>query len=539
MELLKKNIHTERIKSKAFLQIPLETDINVSDAKPDVAKIIYDCGTIKVDEIKTGMNKIWVKGKLCYQILYQTESMLSNDNTLPNDNALSNNKGDKTLAGMDGEIPFMEEIYLDKLEGTDRVICKTNLDDMRIHIINSRKLSIQSVITLEPRVEESIAEELCVELDNTGDADQKLEYRKKSLEFLETIVKKRDLLRIHEETRLPAGMPDIGAALWKNAVISSINFRPMDEKLGITGELSVFIVYREDTSDRTNWYETVIPFNGNVECQNSREGMIADVSYEIGHEEITIREDSDGELRVISVETTVELEIKLYEKESTSIVADVYGVSCEVQAGIDSRQFRDLCTELNIEEKLTRSIKLEDADPKILQVCHSDARAKLAETTIRDGQLKLSGEIELQVLYASNENGGGLCPVRSIVPFEIARDIPDVDEEQLEQYSLSVWIPQQAVSIKDSSQLEWRGSINIKILIYNTKSEDILTELKIESINADVLEKLPGFAIYYVKPGDSLWQIGKKYYVSVGRIKEMNHLTEDEIKAGDKILIVK
>lgn len=524
MELLKKNIHTERIKSKALLQIPLEADINVSDAKPDVAKVIYDCGTIKVDEIKTGMNKIWVKGKLCYQILYQTEGASPED---------------RTLAGMEGDIPFMEEIYLDKLEGTDRVVCKTNLDDMRIHIINSRKLSIQSVITLEPKVEESISEELCVELDNTKDTDQKLEYRKKSLDFLETVVKKRDLLRIHEETRLPAGMPDIGSALWKNAAISSINFRSMDEKLGITGELNVFIVYREDTSGRINWYETVIPFTGNVECQNSRESMIADVMYEIGHEEITIREDSDGEFRVIGVETTIELEIKLYEKESTSIVADVYGVSCEVHAGVDTKQFRDLCTELNIEEKLTRSIKLEDADPKILQVCHSDARAKLAETTLKDGQLRLNGEIELQALYASNESSGVLCPVKNTVPFEIVRDIPDIDEKQLEQYSLSIWIPQQAVSIKDSAQLEWRGTVDVKMLIYNTKSEEILTELAIEPINADVLEKLPGFAIYYVKPGDSLWQIGKKYYVSVGRIKEMNNLTEDEIKAGDKILIVK
>ena len=88
-------------------------------------------------------------------------------------------------------------------------------------------------------------------------------------------------------------------------------------------------------------------------------------------------------------------------------------------------------------------------------------------------------------------------------------------------------------------RLEWRGTVNVRLLIYDTKNEDILTDLKIEPINADVLEKLPGFAIYYVKPGDSLWQIGKKYYVSVGRIKEMNELTEDEIKAGDKILIVK
>ena len=277
--------------------------------------------------------------------------------------------------------------------------------------------------------------------------------------------------------------------MWKNAQISSISFRPMDEKLGITGEISLFIVYREDASGRINWYETMIPFNGSVECQNSREGMIADVTYETGHEEITVKEDSDGEFRLIGIEMTIELEIKLYEKENASIVADVYGVSCEVQAGIDSKQFRSLCTELNTEEKLTRSIKIEDADPKILQVCHSDARVKLEETVFQEGMLRLSGEIELQVLYASNESGTGLYPVRSTVPFEIAKELSGVDERQIDQYSLSVQIPQQTVSIKDSSQFEWRGTMSIELRLYSAKSEDILTDLSITPLDADVLEK--------------------------------------------------
>ena len=38
MELLKKNIHTEKIKSKAMLQIPMEEDINVSDTKQNMGK---------------------------------------------------------------------------------------------------------------------------------------------------------------------------------------------------------------------------------------------------------------------------------------------------------------------------------------------------------------------------------------------------------------------------------------------------------------------------------------------------------------------
>ena len=53
------------------------------------------------------------------------------------------------------------------------------------------------------------------------------------------------------------------------------------------------------------------------------------------------------------------------------------------------------------------------------------------------------------------------------------------------------------------------------------------------------MEKLPGFAIYFVKEGDTLWQIGRKYYVSVDKIKEVNQLTSEDIAPGDKLLIVK
>ena len=44
---------------------------------------------------------------------------------------------------------------------------------------------------------------------------------------------------------------------------------------------------------------------------------------------------------------------------------------------------------------------------------------------------------------------------------------------------------------------------------------------------------------YVVKSGDSLWDIGKRYMVSLDNLKEMNHLTKDEVCAGEKILIIR
>ena len=42
-----------------------------------------------------------------------------------------------------------------------------------------------------------------------------------------------------------------------------------------------------------------------------------------------------------------------------------------------------------------------------------------------------------------------------------------------------------------------------------------------------------------VKEGDNLWNIGKKYYVPVEGLRQLNALDSDEVKPGQKLLIVK
>ena len=40
MDLIKKNIHVNRTKCKAAIQIPREDDINITDSRPDVYQLI-------------------------------------------------------------------------------------------------------------------------------------------------------------------------------------------------------------------------------------------------------------------------------------------------------------------------------------------------------------------------------------------------------------------------------------------------------------------------------------------------------------------
>ena len=534
MELMKKSIYTDKIKAKAMLQIPLEEDINVSDSRPDVGRLVFTHGRIKIDEIKTGMNKIWVKGKLLFQVLYEAEGK------------------DSGMAGMEGELPFMEEIYMEHVESQDRVICESMLEDMRVNMINSRKLSVQAVISLRPRVEELVETKVC-----TGIADgrmqtskngissiegEQLEYRRKQQEYLETITCKRDLLRIHEESRVGSALPAVGSLLWKSIEVTQVDFKPLEEKLAVSGEMTVFLVYTEDVSGKINWFEAVIPFSGNVECQSCREGMIADVSYDVGHEEIIIRDDADGEARMIGIELALELEMKLLCKEEAQVIADVYGVSCEVDTITQKSLMRKLHQDMYVEEKFTHNTRLEEAQPRPLQICHSDARLEIENCSFGEDEIVWKGTIQVRALYLSEE-GEGFHTLEDSVPFQMTRQVLGIQKrgkDFMEQsYSLQSQLKQLHVSLKDGNQIEWRGVIQIHMPLYDANQEEMLQEIEIGELDIQKLEKLPGFAIYFVKKGDTLWQIGKKYYVSVEKIKEMNQLTSDEIKPGDRLLIVK
>ena len=55
----------------------------------------------------------------------------------------------------------------------------------------------------------------------------------------------------------------------------------------------------------------------------------------------------------------------------------------------------------------------------------------------------------------------------------------------------------------------------------------------------EALPSFPSITLYFVKPGDSLWKIAKRFYVTVDSIKEINELKEDVIYPGQELIIPK
>ena len=125
LELEKRNIHRNRLKSQTGTQVTLDDDFIVPDTMDDISEVILDSGLIQLEPVKVQRERITVRGKLEFHVLYRTEE-----------------GGLQTLGGA---IPFEEGINVPELEEKDYVSVGWQLDDLDTEMIHSRKLGVRAI----------------------------------------------------------------------------------------------------------------------------------------------------------------------------------------------------------------------------------------------------------------------------------------------------------------------------------------------------------------------------------------------------------
>lgn len=73
LELVKRNIHMNRWKNQVSTQVTLDDDFIVPDTMNDIAQIVLDAGEIQMEPVKVQSEKVAVRGKLDFHILYRKE----------------------------------------------------------------------------------------------------------------------------------------------------------------------------------------------------------------------------------------------------------------------------------------------------------------------------------------------------------------------------------------------------------------------------------------------------------------------------------
>lgn len=514
MELIKRNIHMDRVKTEAVMQFTLEDDLNIPDSKPDVNTLNLEKGEVVVDEIRPGADFVNVRGYLAYVMLYHTKEEGS------------------SLVSLEGRLPFDEKINLRGVVPSDNVSVDGEVEDLTVSMINSRKLNIQSLITLSAKVEELYDEEAPVAVRG----DEKAEYRRMPLEVAQIAICKNDIFRLKEEVGLPSNYPNIFRILWDNVSLGDMEFKVMDEKLTLSGDVHLFILYEGEGEEHPiRSFETAVPFSGVLECHGCREGMLPDIRCRLGQKELAVRPDFDGEERCIGMELVLDCGIRVYEEEKLELISDIYGVSNEIGTVTHRADLRQLLAKVTGKTKVTDHIRAKSGN--VLQLLHSEGTVALEQQTVVENGILLQGNLTVKTMYITGEDDAPYGCTQAQIPFRYTLDVPDIAPEDID--TVQGMVEQLQVAMLDGEEMDVKAVLSFSTAVFKTIPTELISEVTVSPLDTGKMGNLPGMAVYMVKDGDNLWNIGKKYYVPVEAMRRMNNLESDELKAGQKLLIVK
>lgn len=516
MELKKENLHMDRVKCQLNTQITLEEDKNISDRNPDASAILMEKGRVIIEEIRPAKESLSLKGRMQYEVLYASE------------------EENEKLYQIQGEIPWEEKIRVEEMDSMDNPQVTAEMEDLRSSLINSRKINVRSLINIKIQVKEIYDREVVTDIAGADNIEIKKEPYTQSV----LAVDRKDVFRIKEDLELPSSLPPIGEVIWKSLDLGKWEIKPLEDSIGIQGELRLFLLYESaEAEPQLKSYETTIPFSGNIECGGSNSCMVADITPSITYQNLGIKQDYDGEERVLDVEMVLEIPILLYDRKEEEQVTDVYGTVCEATpeyTEIISRVLRD---KYQGKVKVTKECRNPQTDRKILQICHMDSHVFLEDSRLVEDSLQMEGILAVTILFMTDDERKPYEVLKKEIPFEYRME--NMNLTPVSRWKISPMAEQQDVVILDENSMEIKCVVCFDVLVEDICTKKSLGEVSLSPFTEERIEATPGMVIYIPSQKETIWDIGKKYGVSQESVRQLNKLSGDEAEKGQKLLLVK
>lgn len=515
MELIKRNIHMNRQKCRGQVQVTLDNDINVPDVKPDIKKIITEQGDIKIQDVKTSNGRVLLKGQLIYHILY-----IDMD-------------GDSEVQSMNGQVEFEEYVNMNDVCNGDNVQVRWDLEDLSIDIINSRKISIKAILNIMTEVTDIEDEQVAVDVSHDGDV-----YTLESDSvFTELCMSRKDTYRIKDEANLPQGRETIGEVVYQEVIPEGIETRLLTDQLSIRGELRIITLYIGVEEKRLNAYEVNVPFQGTVDCNGCNENMISRVHVTLQDKDIQVRPDEDGEDRIIDIEAVLGLDIKVYREQEIGVLSDVYSTKVNILPEYKNVCIDNLIIKNNCKARIADKLTIDAGNPPVMQISSASGNVRIDEKRIVPGGIEVEGIVEIHIMYFTE---GDECPIGSYkgaVPFTQVVEAKGIHEDCT--FELDAMTDMMSVMVIDSMVMEVKVVVGLDVIVFEHSELPAIVDWQITERDMDALSNMPGITGYVVREGETLWNIAKEFQVTPGGLMDMNGLENEQVHAGDKLLIVK
>lgn len=397
---------------------------------------------------------------------------------------------------------------------------KVNIKKIETKILNGRKINIKVILEVETKVYSNDNLQIVCGVNNIEDI-QMLNTQKNVNSLIgegTTKVYAKDTISIDntdelaEIMRVDVKILDKDIKLSYNKVLAKAD-----------AEISVLYLTEDNRIKNMN---SRIPIMGFVDIENISDNNECDVDYKIKN---IIIKPNNGDENSIYVEIEIEITCFAYETRSINLIEDLYSISRdlnytqkEIITMVGKRNIKDICD-------INQQVIIPEIDNK--QLYNVKTKPNIQNVTIRNGKVIYEGEINLEFLYEMNN---GVNSTNTQIPFNFEMNSEDINENCNIDTNIDIKRDDFVVNagtINTSLELEFNISIS------NSEKLNIIDEINIEE-NRD--NSIYSMVIYFVRPGDTLWKIAKKFRSTMEDIAKVNGIEDkNKIYPGQQLYIPK
>ena len=495
-------IYLNQIVSQKKECFAAEESMIIPDIKPDILSTIDSCGNIYIYKKEIVNGKLKIDGGVQTYIMYLADNEQNN------------------IRSLQTVVDFSQSIELENSVENMDFDCNLNIKNIECRILNGRKVNVKINIEAEIKLF-SNEEKECVKSITDMDKIQMItdSIKINSLKGRgETVTTAKDTISVDDN------LADI---LGSEIIVKNKDIKISYNKVLSKADVMVEILYLTE-DERISSVTAQIPIMGFIDIQGVSDNEICDTNYEIKNINIKLNNVEDHS---ISIDIEFVIKCNAYEEKEINLIQDLYSPEEEItmnQECVSLMQNKASITDFcNIQEKVNIS---EIKGNKIYNV---RACTNIIKQTILNNSISYEGELIFYILFESNITG------RMEVKEQKITFTHNVNSDKISKNSIintMIEIESKDFICMPDNTIEIKIGMNFIVDLCIKNSVNIVNNIKVEEISNEL--KSNSLVIYFVKEGDTMWKIAKKFKSTIEEIAQINSIENiDKLNIGDQLYI--
>ncbi len=493
MDLKKETLCIRRNVCRRQTELITESDCIVPDTKPDIGKILEVTGRANVTECRSQGDKVMLSGHGDFTLLYVPET------------------GETGMVeSVEFQLPF-KDVCTD-ISGTG-LSSRAALSGAEALLLNSRKVSLRGKVLVQLFSEETETVNLSVGVEN--DAAQV----KTAPLFAQSSIFSGSFRRVVGSTEeVPSENPPMANFLKADAQIMEEDVKLITGKKLVQGAVRHRTLFTDDLPALPPVVmEHALPFTEILDMPGTEEGMGYTLELSVG--DILWQQDTDDEAgRRFGAEVTMDIRAAVFDTGNLPVLSDCFVPGMETtlrKTAVPLQIVGDRVQELL---SLRRTLSLPAEMPSIAAVCAVNAEPEVTHVEMNGNEAEIEGEAAVTLLYIAE---GGPWPVEVYtdkIPFSLRAAVTPMGEGAL---SCRARVLDASCTLPDTESVDVRLTLEFDMHYTAEMMAETVSEVTLSEIDASAR---PSIVIAFPKTGETLWDVGKRYGVSIEKIAAANGL---------------